>query len=83
MTQYYEPEQQLEIDGRDDEGEGTGEYTFQGSVANKALELIGKDIGMWKDAPPVQVHVNGIVADSQSRAARFDAALDDEPEQVH
>ncbi len=71
------------VEVTDAKGEDTGEYTFQGSVANKALELIGKDIGMWKDAPPVQVHVNGIVADSQTRAARFDAALDDEPEQVH
>ena len=71
------------VEVTDANGEGTGEYTFQGSVANKSLELLGKDIGMWKDAPPVQVHVNDIVADSQSRAARFDAALDDEPEQVH
>ena len=67
----------------DSEGKLTGKYTFQGSIANKALELIGKDIGMFKDAAPVQVHVNGIVADSESRAARFEAALDDEPEQVH
>jgi phage terminase small subunit len=34
---------------RDREGEPTGEYTYQGSVANKALELIGKHLGMFKD----------------------------------
>ena len=67
----------------DAKGEGTGEYTFQGSVANKALELIGKDIGMWKDAPPVQVHVNDIVADAAERAARYDAALAEEEQKIH
>jgi phage terminase small subunit len=34
---------------RDAEGEPTGEYTYQGAVANKALELIGKHLGMFKD----------------------------------
>lgn len=29
---------------------GTGEYKYEGSVANKALELIGKHLGMFKDA---------------------------------
>ena len=67
----------------DSEGKLTGEYIFQGSIANKALELIGKDIGMFKDSAPVQVNVNGIVADSENRAARFEAALADEPKQIH
>ena len=31
--------------GRD--GEPTGEYTYQGSVANRALELMGKEQGMF------------------------------------
>ncbi len=66
----------------DSEGKLTGEYTFQGSIANKALELIGKDIGMFKDAAPVQLHVNGIVADSESRAARYDA-LAEEEQKIH
>jgi phage terminase small subunit len=34
----------------DREGEPTGEYTYQGNVANKALELIGKHLGMWSPA---------------------------------
>jgi hypothetical protein len=31
----------------DREGETTGEYKYEGSVANKALELLGKEIGMF------------------------------------
>ena len=31
----------------DREGNPTGEYTYQGNVANKALELLGKDMGMF------------------------------------
>lgn len=30
-------------------GKKTGEYTYQGSVANRALELIGKELGMFID----------------------------------
>ena len=40
------------------EGNGTGVYTYQGAVANKALELLGRNIGMFKDAAPVNVNVN-------------------------
>jgi phage terminase small subunit len=32
----------------DREGNETGEYKYQGSVANKALELLGRDIGMFQ-----------------------------------
>lgn len=31
----------------DREGNETGEYTYEGSVANRALELIGKELGMF------------------------------------
>lgn len=31
------------------DGTGTGEYKYEGSVANRALELIGKHMGMFKD----------------------------------
>lgn len=30
-------------------GEPTGEYRYEGSVANRALELLGKEIGMFID----------------------------------
>jgi phage terminase small subunit len=33
----------------DKEGNRTGEYTYQGTVANRALELIGKHLGMFKE----------------------------------
>ena len=33
----------------DREGAGTGEYKFEHTGANKALELLGKHIGMFKD----------------------------------
>lgn len=31
------------------DGGGTGEFKYDGSVANKALELLGKEIGMFVD----------------------------------
>ena len=41
------------------EGNGTGIFSYQGAVANKALELLGRNIGMFKeDKAPVQVNVN-------------------------
>ena len=40
------------------EGNRTGVYTYQGAVSNKALELLGRNRGMFKDALPVQFHVN-------------------------
>lgn len=33
----------------DREGNATGEYTFNATGANKAIELIGKHLGMFKD----------------------------------
>lgn len=33
----------------DREGNATGEYTYQGSVANRACELLGKHLGMFAD----------------------------------
>jgi len=34
---------------RDRDGNETGEYQYQGSVANKALELLGKHLSMFTD----------------------------------
>lgn len=38
------------------DGTGTGEYQYQGNVANKALELLGKELGMFierrQNVPP-------------------------------
>ena len=38
----------------DGEKEVTGEYVYNGSVANKALELIGKELGMFIDRKVVR-----------------------------
>lgn len=37
----------------DREGRPTGEYTYEGSVANRALELLGKEQGMFVDRKEV------------------------------
>jgi hypothetical protein len=37
----------------DREGKPIGEYVYQGSVANRALELLGKDMGMFIDRSEV------------------------------
>jgi phage terminase small subunit len=34
----------------DAQGANAGMYTYQGNVANKALELIGRELGMFKQA---------------------------------
>lgn len=38
---------------RDHEGNPTGEYTYQGAVVNRALELLGKELGMFIDRKEV------------------------------
>lgn len=40
---------------KDSEGKPTGEYQYQGSVANRALELLGKHIGMFVDRSEVDI----------------------------
>lgn len=42
------------VEIRDKDG-ATGEYKYEGSVANKALELLGKEIGMFKEKMDVAV----------------------------
>jgi phage terminase small subunit len=39
----------------DRDGEPTGEYRYEGQVANRALELLGKHLGMFTD----KLHVSG------------------------
>ena len=36
-----------------EDGEAIGEYQYQGSVANRALELLGKELGMFIDRKEV------------------------------
>lgn len=37
----------------DNHGHRTGEYQYEGGVANRGLELIGKDLGMFAEKAPV------------------------------
>ncbi|MCH8113175.1 MAG: hypothetical protein IH905_14685 [Proteobacteria bacterium] len=60
------------VEVTDAEGNRTGVYTYQGAVANKALELLGRNIGMFKDAAPVNVNVN-LPGDESSFADRLEA----------
>ncbi len=39
------------IEVLDSNGNATGVFQYQGSVANRALELIGKHLGMFRDKP--------------------------------
>lgn len=39
---------------KDSEGNPTGEYKYDGAVANRALELLGKELGMFIDRKQVQ-----------------------------
>jgi phage terminase small subunit len=48
---------------RDDEGNAIGEFSYQGSVANRALELLGKEMGMFVDRSISEnVNTNYVVA---------------------
>ena len=38
-----------EVEVLDHKGKPTGEYRYEGNVANRALELIGKELGMFKE----------------------------------
>lgn len=38
----------------DTEGNPTGEYRYEGNVANRALELIGKELGMFIDRKEIR-----------------------------
>lgn len=47
----------------DDDGEAIGEYQYQGSVANRALELLGKELGMFIERTENQnVNTNYVVS---------------------
>jgi len=38
-----------EVEVLDNKGKPTGEFRYDGSVANRALELLGKELGMFRD----------------------------------
>lgn len=63
---------------RGEDGEERGEYTYQGSVANRSLELLGKELGMFIDRKEVKRvdEFDGMNADQlRDYIARETAAL--------
>ncbi len=61
------------VEVMDSDGKRTGVYTYQGAVANKALELLGRNIGMFKDErPDVNVNINA-PTDQSTFADRLEA----------
>ena len=61
---------------RDNRGEPTGEYTYQGSVANKGLELLGKYLGIAGFATTVTndnrtLNLNGLNVDELKALASY------------
>lgn len=54
---------------RDREGNETGVYVYNGSVANKALELLGKHLGMFTDKHELTGKDGGPI---ETRDATFD-----------
>jgi phage terminase small subunit len=59
---------------RDRAGNPTGGYTYQGGVANKALELLGKELGMFQPTQGTTVGEHEIEA--RLYAARRRVAMD-------
>jgi phage terminase small subunit len=43
----------------DHDGNETGEYTYQGNVANRGLELVGKHLGMFQEKSPLAGALDG------------------------
>lgn len=63
----------------DREGKETGEFVYQGTVANRSLELIGKELGMFVDRKDVTLRkalseltdeeVDALIADAERKQA--------------
>ncbi|MGI9498449.1 MAG: terminase small subunit [Geminicoccaceae bacterium] len=57
----------------DRKGEPTGEYVYQGQAANKALELLGTEIGMFeRSQPTVVIHQVAMDYAEAQKAAELD-----------
>ena len=54
----------------DREGNETGEYQYQGAVANRALELIGKHLGMFEEAERKREPVRVVMVDDEAAPNR-------------
>lgn len=52
----------------DRKGNPTGEYVYDGSVANRALELIGKHVGMFVDRSETKLTLMADLSDAELEA---------------
>jgi hypothetical protein len=74
---------------RDRDGNATGEYSYSGSVANRALELLGKELGMFVDrnqnVPMTMEQLRALpifeqfLEQAATEAKRLGLDVDDEP----
>jgi phage terminase small subunit len=58
----------------DAKGQPTGEYRWDGSVANRALELMGKELGMFAEKRIIDQHVTTVEQQSEADKILADSA---------
>jgi hypothetical protein len=61
LTENVQRAMQIET-VRDREGNPIGEYTYEGGVANKALELLGREFEMFQTKPDTGTDILGLMA---------------------
>jgi phage terminase small subunit len=57
---------------KSNDGSTTGEFKYEGSVANRALELIGKELGMFVDRTE-NVNIEHVVSDDLPTPEQWEA----------
>ena len=55
---------------KDGRGIPTGEYVYQGAVANKSLELLGKHLGMFRDELDIDFNDLSSISDAELERRR-------------
>jgi phage terminase small subunit len=58
----------------DAKGQPTGEYRWDGSVANRSLELLGKELGMFAERRVVDQHITTVEQQSEADKILADSA---------
>jgi phage terminase small subunit len=65
------------IAARDSEGNPIGEYRYDGAVANKALELLGRHLGMFTDRQEIAIRpTDNLLADLLARVEQSNNVID-------
>lgn len=72
------------VEVKDHKGTGTGEYKYEGAVANRALELLGKELGMFIDRKDVTVRNSpSELSDSELEAIIRGPRSEDRPHSIN